>query len=176
MVDYGAAMGETLDALRRLQEVELQLAAIRQRRDVKSRRYENQQRKANQAQDGLDTHHSDKAGITMHYLDGTQSYLEPGKPAVRSRWRDESEGVSPYYQVPYRSLVPKGAKNVLVAGRLTDADKEAYGAVRVMMNCNQTGEAAGVACAIALDNACDVADISTSTLRAKLREGGSVIP
>ena len=61
-------------------------------------------------------------------------------------------------------------------GRLTGADKEAFGAVRVMMNCNQTGEAAGVACAIALDNGLDVADISTDALRAKLREGGSVIP
>ncbi|MCH8149159.1 MAG: hypothetical protein IH987_14450 [Planctomycetes bacterium] len=49
-------MGETLDALRRLQEVELQLAAIRQKREVKSRRYETQKRKAKQAENGLDTH------------------------------------------------------------------------------------------------------------------------
>ncbi len=57
MVDYGAAMGETLEALRRLQDVELRLAAIRQKREVKSRRYENQKRKVKQAQDGLETHH-----------------------------------------------------------------------------------------------------------------------
>ena len=49
-------MGETLEALRRLQDVELRLAAIRLKREVKSRRYETQTRKAKQAQDGLDAH------------------------------------------------------------------------------------------------------------------------
>ena len=50
-----------------------------------------------------------------------------------------------FYQVPYRCLVPQGARNLLVAGRVLDADRGAYGAVRVMVNCNQTGQAAGVA-------------------------------
>ena len=40
-VVHGAAMGETLEALQRLQDVELQLATIRLKRGAKSRRYEN---------------------------------------------------------------------------------------------------------------------------------------
>ena len=49
-------MGETLEALRRLQDVELQLAAIRVKREAKTRRYDAQKRKAKQAEEKLETH------------------------------------------------------------------------------------------------------------------------
>jgi hypothetical protein len=124
---------------------------------------------------GIDIHHSNKPGITIQYLDGTQCYTEPGRKPVRSRWRDEAEGITPYYQIPYRSLVPVGAQNVLVAGRLIGADKQAYGAIRVMINCNQTGEAAGVACALALGGGLDVPDVPAHLLRKALHNGGSAI-
>lgn len=125
---------------------------------------------------GCDTHHSDKPGITMKYLDGTQRYAEPGKESVWSRWRDESAGITPFYQIPYRSLIPEATSNVLVAGRLIGADKVAYGAIRVMMNCNQTGEAAGVACSIALQENVPMSQVPVDLLRARLAEGGSVLP
>jgi hypothetical protein len=71
--------------------------------------------------------------------------------------------------------VPKRACNVLVAGRLIGADRGAYGAVRVMVNCNQTGEAAGVACALALDGNLGVGEVEARRLRAKLEQGGSIM-
>ena len=77
--------------------------------------------------------------------------------------------------MPYRSLVPRGARNVLVAGRLIDADRGAYGAVRVMVNCNQTGEAAGAAAALAVSGGRDVADVDVVKLRATLADHGAVI-
>jgi len=117
---------------------------------------------------GVDIHHSNKAGITMKYLDGTQRYSEPGKTCVWSRWRDESVGVTPYYQIPYRALVPESTSNVLVAGRLIGANKNAYGAIRVMMNCNQTGEAAGVACYVAMSGHHRVSEVPIEQLRARL--------
>lgn len=49
-------MGETLEALRRLQDVELQLAAIRIKREAKDRRYQTQKRKAKQADESLEAH------------------------------------------------------------------------------------------------------------------------
>lgn len=122
-----------------------------------------------------DVHHSGKAGITMRHLDGRESYSEPGQPKRWARWRDESEGVTPFYQIPYRSLVPEGSRNVLVAGRLIDADRWAYGAVRVMVNCNQTGEAAGVAVALATQRGEDVASLDPALLRGALAEGGSIV-
>jgi len=74
-----------------------------------------------------------------------------------------------FYQIPYRSLVPRGAKNVLVAGRSIDADEQAFGAVRVMVNCNQMGQAIGVASWLALDSGADVGAIDTAKMRAVLK-------
>jgi hypothetical protein len=42
-----------------------------------------------------------------------------------------------------RALRPVGAENLCCAGRMVDCEREAYGALRVMVNCNQMGEAAG---------------------------------
>lgn len=123
----------------------------------------------------VDVHHSDKPGLTFRYLDGREDYVAPGQEPVRGRWRDESGENPTFYQVPYRSLVPKGSKNVLVAGRLIDADRGAFGAVRVMVNCNQTGEAAGTAAALALQSGCDVADVDAGKLRPTLGKNGAVI-
>ena len=76
-------------------------------------------------------------------------------------FRELNAGV-PFYQVPYGSLVPRGAKNLLVAGRMLDADEQAFGGFRVMVNCNQTGEAAGTAAWLALDSAADVPAVDTA--------------
>jgi hypothetical protein len=93
-------------------------------------------------------------GIKFRYLDGREwemlQDLATGEIKVRrGRWRPE--GPNPEcYQVPYRAIVPKGSESVLAAGRMLDADREAYGALRVMVNCNQMGEAAGAAAAKAV--------------------------
>ena len=80
-----------------------------------------------------------------------------------------------FYQIPYRSLVPQGSKNVLVAGRCLDADEGAFGAVRVMVNCNQMGQAAGVAAHLAVDGGVSVADVEPGRLRAALRKQGAAV-
>ncbi len=122
-----------------------------------------------------DIHHSDKPGITFRHLDGREVYHVPGLPEQVSRWRKEQEKDPTFYQIPYKSLVPQGAKNVLVAGRIIDADRGAYGAVRVMVNCNQTGEAAGTAVYIALNENISVSKINTNKLRKTMKNQGAVI-
>ncbi len=82
---------------------------------------------------------------------------------------------APFYQMPYSSLVPQGARNVLIAGRSIDADEGAFGAVRVMINCNQMGQAAGVAAWLALDSGRSVAEIDTARLRETLKKQGAAI-
>ncbi len=54
------------------------------------------------------------------------------------------------YGIPYRSLLPAGLENILVAGRALSATHEAQSAVRVMPPCFAMGEAAGAAAAIAI--------------------------
>jgi len=58
-------------------------------------------------------------------------------------------------------------------GRLIDCDNGAFGAIRVMVNTNQMGEAAGTAAHLALDGNCGVGDIDVPKLRRLLRDGGS---
>lgn len=123
----------------------------------------------------VDIHYSDRPGITLRYLDGTEKYLVPGRVSEDRRWRDEDENVPTFYQIPYRALVPKGADNVLVAGRLVDADRGAYGALRVMVNCNQTGEAAGTASYLAGQAGCSVAEVDCTKLRKTMAKQGALI-
>ncbi len=123
----------------------------------------------------VDVHHEDRPGITFRYLDGRESIFEEGSGWKESRWRPESGGITPFYQIPYRSIVPKESANVLVAGRMLDADTGAYGAVRVMVTCNQTGEAAGVAAAIAVDKGISIDKVDICELRKTMKKGGSII-
>jgi len=55
-----------------------------------------------------------------------------------------------YFHVPYRSLVPKGIGNLIVAGRSIGGDKISHAAVRSMMCCTVSGQGAGVAAAVSL--------------------------
>lgn len=123
----------------------------------------------------VDIHHQDKPGITFRYLDGTQEYVRPGVGSERGRWREETAENPTFYQIPYRSLLPGSYPNLLVAGRMIDADMQAHAAIRVMVNMNQTGEAAGVAAWLASCEQGSVAEVEVSRLRTVLAEGGSTI-
>jgi hypothetical protein len=124
----------------------------------------------------VDIHHQDKPGITLRYLDGVEEYHRPGYPSERGRWRPETAENPLFYQIPYRCLLPLGCpENVIVAGRMLDVDPLAHAAVRVMVNLNQTGEAAGVAAVLALDTRGGLPAVSVSALRERLRAGGSAL-
>ncbi|GHC04307.1 FAD-dependent oxidoreductase [Cerasicoccus arenae] len=124
----------------------------------------------------VDIHHDDKPGLTFRYLDGREIRARPGYPHEIGRWRPETPDSPTYYQIPYRSLIPQGPfDNVLAAGRFIDADSVAHGAIRVMVNMNQTGEAAGVAAYLALKNEQSAAAVSPTKLRTLMADGGSLM-
>jgi hypothetical protein len=123
----------------------------------------------------VDIHHSDKPGVTFRYLDGVQVYCRSGyKPEV-SRWRGESPEYPRYYNIPLSSFIPAGVDNLLLAGRMLDADMGAFGAVRVMVNLNQTGEAAGVAAYTALNSRKKTKVLDPSEIQRLLKAGGSAL-
>ncbi len=123
----------------------------------------------------VDVHHQDKPGITFMYLDGRQEWVRPGLPSEVSQWRQPVAVDPTFYQIPYRSMVPGTYRNLLVAGRMIDADAMAHAAIRVMVNMNQTGEAAGVAAVLAMKSTGDVRTIDTRNLRQMLADGQSVM-
>jgi hypothetical protein len=124
-----------------------------------------------------DVHHAGRSGITFRYLDGRESLARPGHPNEERRWREPLEAEPRFYQIPYRSMLPAHSPypNLIVAGRMIDADEMAHGAVRVMVNLNQVGEAAGVAAYLALHQGCGFEQVAAQELRRELKKGGSAV-
>ncbi len=77
-----------------------------------------------------------------------------------------------YFHVPYRSLVPKGVGNLLVAGRSIGGDKISHAAVRSMMCCTVSGQGAGVAAAVSLRNDEPFDRLDVGKVRAELARQG----
>lgn len=78
--------------------------------------------------------------------------------------------------IPYRCLMPATLQNVLVAGRSISCDRIVQGSVRVMPVCLATGEAAGMASAMAARATGDVHQVDAQVLRARLRAEGAYLP
>ncbi len=121
----------------------------------------------------VDVHHPIGGGFTFKYLDGTQRIVRNGGQCEIGRWRDETPENPLFYQIPYRTMTSNRCPNLLIAGRMIGADRGAFGAVRVMVNLNQVGEAAGEAACMALNCGGRVRDVSTKNLRCALADGGS---
>jgi hypothetical protein len=80
------------------------------------------------------------------------------------------------YGIPYRILTPRGMDNLLTAGRCVSADRTIQGSLRVMPGCYLTGQAAGIAAAIAIQRDCAVGAMPIDELQAKLIEFGAYLP
>ena len=84
-------------------------------------------------------------------------------------------GDGEYYTIPYRSLIPKGANNLLVAGRCISSDHGAQASYRIMPVVCTLGEAAGSAAALAHRDKKGTRDISITELQRILKENGAFI-
>ena len=123
----------------------------------------------------VDVHHDDRPGITFRYLDGRELSFEKGRGWIEGRWREKTPANPTFYQIPLGAMIPGKIPNLILCGRSIDCDGGAYGAVRVMVNLNQTGEAAGVAAATALDRGETLNSVSACEVRRRLKKGGSII-
>ena len=127
----------------------------------------------------VDIHHAEDMGITFRDLDGTETTIY-GKDTrvVRSNWR-EAAGLTgdyaKYYQVPFEILVGEQAENLIAAGRMLNADENAFGALRVMVNLNQLGEAAGAAAYLCVSSGCTLQALDGKKVTKTLRDGGSAL-
>jgi hypothetical protein len=80
-----------------------------------------------------------------------------------------------YFHVPYRSLVPRGVGNLIVAGRSIGGDKISHAAVRSMMCCAVSGQGAGAAAAVSVRTGQDFADLDVRLVQDELRRQGARI-
>lgn len=79
------------------------------------------------------------------------------------------------YNVPLRCLIPRGSRNLVIAGRCLSADGPGFGSVRVMATCMAMGQGAGTAAALALDGGCGISDIDIELLRERLIDQGAIV-
>ncbi|QHE88053.1 FAD-dependent oxidoreductase [Hydrogenophaga sp. BPS33] len=80
------------------------------------------------------------------------------------------------YQIPYRSLIPQGLANALVAGRGISATHAALAAIRVMTISMAVGQAAGTAAAQACaSGGGDVRRVDVPALQRQLQAQGALL-
>lgn len=86
-----------------------------------------------------------------------------------SGWRQK---VQPY-AIPFRAMIPKGLKNVLVAGKPISGDQVALSSYRMIPTVCAMGQAAGTAAALAVATSReDIRTIDIRTLRKRLTQDG----
>lgn len=100
----------------------------------------------------IDIHNPEGAG-TSHY------YFAPGD----------------YYTIPYRCLLPREFDNLLTGGRCLSATHEAQASIRIMPICATTGQAAGVAAAVAHKTGKTAHTVDVAAVQARLRALGAAI-
>jgi hypothetical protein len=79
------------------------------------------------------------------------------------------------YHIPYRSLLAPGLDNLLVAGRCISVDHRTHHATKEIPPCFATGEAAGAAAALALEDGRAPAGVDVARLQGRLRRAGAYL-
>jgi hypothetical protein len=77
-----------------------------------------------------------------------------------------------YMQIPYRSMLPRGVRRLLVAGRAIGGDRIAHAATRNMACCIVTGQAAGIAAAVSLHRGNELHELSLEPVFGELERQG----
>ena len=98
----------------------------------------------------------DSIGIFPEFLDGANIAIMPS--------------TGRYFHVPYGITLPQKVENLLVAGRCVAGDKVSHAATRQMMCCIVTGQGAGVAAAISLEDGVTCREVDVSRVQKALEK------
>jgi hypothetical protein len=100
----------------------------------------------------------DSIGICPEFLDGAGIAIMPS--------------TGRYFHVPYRITLPQKVENLLVAGRCVAGDKVSHAATRQMMCCSVTGQGAGIAAAVSLEDGVTCRTVDVSRVQKALEKQG----
>jgi hypothetical protein len=79
------------------------------------------------------------------------------------------------FPIPYRALLPKNVDGLLAAGRCISVDREALASIRVGAQCGVTGQAAGVAAALAVRDGKQPRQLDPNTIQSELRDQRAIL-
>jgi hypothetical protein len=82
---------------------------------------------------------------------------------------------APEFQIPYGSLVPAKVENVLAAGRCISAEFEVADITRLIPVCWVTGQAAGLAAALCIQDKCKPRNVNVAKLQNLLHQQGAYL-
>ncbi|MDG1068859.1 MAG: FAD-dependent oxidoreductase [Sulfitobacter sp.] len=100
----------------------------------------------------------DSVGIYSEFIDGYGVLIIPT--------------TGRYMHIPYRAMLPKQVKNLIVAGRAIGGDRIAHAATRNMACCAVAGQGAGVAAAVSIKDRCGFDEVSMTSVQAILKDQG----
>jgi len=84
-------------------------------------------------------------------------------------WKSRIKG-GDYFDIRYGCLVAEGMDNLLVAGRCISADHWAQSSLRIQQTCQSTGQAAGTAAALSLEDGVTPRELDAQKLVTMLEE------
>lgn len=79
------------------------------------------------------------------------------------------------YDIPLGCLIPKGMKNLFMAGRCLSADRIAHSTARVMGTCMAMGQAVGTAAAMCVESGDTTTTLPIQELRSRLMAQGAIL-
>jgi len=112
--------------------------------------------------------------IDIHDPQGTRGTLI-GIGGEDKPHHEVTSDAPPYYEIPYRCLVPLQVDNLLVAGRCLSATHAAAASARVIPPVYAMGQAAGTAAAMCAREDITPRHLDGRRLRERLREQGAIV-
>ncbi len=85
-----------------------------------------------------------------------------------------NEGIVP--TIPLRSLIPRGSKNFLVAGRCISSDQLSNSALRVQASCMGMGQAAAATAVLACRSKVSPLEVPVKEIKALITENNGIVP
>lgn len=98
--------------------------------------------------------------------------VHPRNESITGNFKIE---VAERYYIPYRSMLPRGCDNLLVAGKTISCESQAAGGLRCMPCAMAMGQAAGLAASMAINANVSPSDVVVSELQEKLRDCGAIL-
>lgn len=115
-------------------------------------------------------HFADDIGCFAYAIDIHSGSKDLKKQsAVEKNLSDSYYRAGENYGIPYRALLPKNTRNLLVAGRCISTDRAMQASIRIVPGCMITGQAAGAAAALALELEKSLRQIPVKKLQKILR-------
>ena len=100
--------------------------------------------------------------VYKHFPDSVGAVCDPMK-------RDQ------LFEVPFGVLVKTGFDNIITAGRSASGEGLAWNVLRVIPQAILTGQAAGAACALAVDEQCAITKVDITALQKTMEQAGNAI-